>query len=172
MGNGSRAAAAQTLWIPPHIFKDPLGLASGPSGCPCSTFLPGSSSCRGAASTPRAQPQPPPCGRLELQPRCTTAPPRGRPGCVSFAPPASSPTESNPHPFSGASVPLHRLPPIQSLLQVSARDHLFCDTFAHWLQQMFEPAGLSCLIHTPPLSPEASNSHPPELQQVGPRGAG
>lgn len=169
MGNDSWAAAAlDTVSPSPHLQRPP-------QPCLCSLWLallslpawiffllrklhPGLNHCLHPADARSSSPCAP-------QPLHWLRPPP-----VSFAPPASSLTTSNPLPFSCASVALHRLfpapgrpgclPYLEPPSSFSS-DHLFCDIFAHWPWQVCEPPGLSHLIHGPPLSPEASNSHPP-----------
>lgn len=144
----------------------PLSPASGPSGCPaqpsCLDLPPPEALHLHPGLTLRTP---------ELQPMCTTALYWLRPA-VSSAPPARLPPHQPRSPLlclcTGCSQHVEGLAasPTWSLLQVLGRDH-FCDTLAHWLWQIWEPAGLSCLIHAPPLSPATSNSHLPPAAASG-----
>lgn len=168
MGNGSRKAAAPDAVDPSTPLPRPLSPASGPSGCPCScsAFLPGSSSSSGAAPTPRAHP-----ADSGAPADVHHSPPLAPPRCLLRSSCCLPPHQTRSPLLClciGWSQHLGGLAasPTWNLLQVSGRDH-FCDTFAHWLWQIWEPAGLSCLIHAPPLSPATSNSHLPPAAASG-----
>lgn len=87
-------------YIPHHVFKDALGPASCPSGCPCSAFCPRSSSSS-LSGPPRWLKLHPGLNHRLHPPAAHTHHSRGSGlGLSPQLPPASPPTASNPLPFS------------------------------------------------------------------------
>lgn len=149
----------QALWIPPHLSRGPEALPLVPLAALLSLLAWIFLLQRRCTYT-----QGSPCGHQSSSP-CAPQPSTGSaPLSPPLLPLVSHHINPAPLPCAFAqAVPSTQEAWLPALLGASFKFQVGIT----WLWQIWEPAGLSCLIHAPPLSPATSNSHLPPAAASG-----